>query len=301
MRKILILIAASFFLLALAASCGTPPPVVEEPPPPPPLPAAPVVEAEKLDDTPPELTVTLSPKLFSPDDDGENDELTVGISVTSKNPIHGWHITIREPAPTYNLFSEWSGEGMPPATLVWDGHSADGELVQSATDYHFALIVTDIYNNSTTYQGIIEIDVLVRKEGDNLRVIVPSIVFASYSGNFNGLNTDVMSGNDRILRRIAEVLNKFSTYKVTVEGHANPTTPPGTTARTNEENGTRSEKGLKPLSEERAKAVVDYLVNLGVARSRLTSVGMGGTRTVVEFADKDNWWKNRRVEFLLVK
>ena len=144
-------------------------------------------------------------------------------------------------------------------------------------------------------------DVLVRREGDVLRVIVPSIVFASDAGNFNGLNTEISSANDRILRRIAEVLNRYETYQVKVEGHANPTTPPGTRARTDEENGTRTVKGLKPLSEERARAVLNYLVNLGVNRSRLSAVGVGGERTVVGFADRDNWWKNRRVEFILIK
>jgi len=28
---------------------------------------------------------------------------------------------------------------------------------------------------------------------------------------------------------------------------------------------------------------------------------MGGTKPVVERADRENWWKNRRVEFILIK
>jgi outer membrane protein OmpA-like peptidoglycan-associated protein len=59
--------------------------------------------------------------------------------------------------------------------------------------------------------------------------------------------------------------------------------------------------GLQPLSEARARAVVNYLVDLGIERGRLSSVGVGGARTVVEFGDRDNWWKNRRVEFILEK
>jgi hypothetical protein len=227
--------------------------------------------------------------------------LTVNINVDTKSDIHSWHIEIREPAPAYLLFSEWSGEGMPPETLIWDGRSASGELVQSATDYHFSLIVNNIYNNSTTYQGTIAVDVLVIREGDVLRVIVPSIVFGSNAGDFRGLDAAAMANNDRILRRIAEVLEKYSSYHGQVEGHANPTTAPGTRARTDEEAGTRTVKGLRPLSEERAKAVIDYLANLGVDRSRLAPIGVGGSRPVAAFEDRDNWWKNRRVEFILVK
>jgi outer membrane protein OmpA-like peptidoglycan-associated protein len=189
---------------------------------------------------------------------------------------------------------------MPPKTLVWDGVSASGELVQSASTYHFAMIANNQYDNGT-YQGTIDVDVLVIRDGDLLRVIVPSIVFASNTGDFKKLTEEQMAHNDQILRRIAEVLEKFDTYKVTVEGHANPTTKPGTRERTTEETGTRTVIGLKPLSQQRAQTVLNYLVDLGVDRDRLTPLGVGSSRTVVEFTDRDNWWKNRRVEFILEK
>jgi len=308
MKKTLFLVAVVFIVLAIAVSCKTPPsipvPQVTAPstPPPPPPPPAPAVAAPAPDTSPPVLSVRLLPQPFSPDGDGVDDVLTASINVTSNSDIRGWNIEIREPAPGNQLFSEWSGEGMPPATFTWDGLSMSNEVVQSATDYQFKLNVTNVHNNTATYQGIVQVDVLVRREaGGVLRVIVPSIVFASNAGNLTGLNADTMAANDRILRRIAEVLNRYPTYQIKVEGHANPTTPPGTQARADEENGTRTVKGLRPLSEERAVAVIDYLVRLGVSRPRLSPLGMGGTRPVAEFSDRENWWKNRRVEFILVK
>jgi outer membrane protein OmpA-like peptidoglycan-associated protein len=199
------------------------------------------------------------------------------------------------------VFSEWSGDGEPPASLTWDGVSQSGELVQSASDYHFALIVTNQYD-SGIYRGTIAVDVLVKREQDILRVIVPSIVFAPNSADFIvGVAPAVAENNEKILRRIAEVLNRYDTYRVKVEGHANPTTAPGTRARASEENGTNRVKGLKPLSDERARAVVRYLSSHGIEASRLTPVGVGSDRILVEFADKNNWWKNRRVEFILEK
>jgi hypothetical protein len=195
------------------------------------------------------LSVNLLPQPFSPDDDGVDDVLTVSINVASASEVKAWTIEIREPEPANNLFSEWSGEGAPPESLQWDGLSAEGELVQSATDYQFELVVTNVHDNSSTYKGTIEVDVLVRREGDNLRVIVPSIVFASNAGNFNGLSPDISAVNERILLRIAEVLNRYPAYKVTIEGHANPTTPPGTTARNNEE-----QKGGAAQNETRRDA-----------------------------------------------
>jgi outer membrane protein OmpA-like peptidoglycan-associated protein len=221
--------------------------------------------------------------------------LEVSISVKDESPIGNWHIEIHEPQPPYLLFSEWKGEGEPPAKFSWDGRSTSGELVQSASDYPFKLTAADSLGNTSVYEGVIGVDVLVIREGDTLRVQVPSIVFGSNSGGFDGLGEDVVAANDYILRRIAQVLNKFSTYQVKVEGHANPTA--ATVAARQREQDTE----LQPLSELRAKTVVDYLVNLGVARSRLSSLGIGGARPVVKYEDHDNWWKNRRVEFILVR
>ena len=56
-----------------------------------------------------------------------------------------------------------------------------------------------------------------------------------------------------------------------------------------------------PLSKERAEAIKTYLVKCGVSSSVLTTEGFGGTKPVVNPKDKDNNWKNRRVEFILEK
>jgi outer membrane protein OmpA-like peptidoglycan-associated protein len=188
-------------------------------------------------------------------------------------------------------FGHFEGEGDPPVQIEWDGKNNTGELVQSASDYLFTFTVTDIHGNSSSLEGTIETDILVIRDGDKLRAQVPSIVFAAEKGNFDGLPEDVLTNNERILRRVAQVLNKFSAYKVTVEGHANPV------LRTASEETTE----LRPLSELRAKAVVEELVRYGVTRERLNAVGMGGSRPVIPYEDRDGWWKNRRVEFILIK
>jgi hypothetical protein len=95
----------------------------------------------------PELAVSFSTRYFSPDGDGVDDRLTVTIGAKDASPIGGWRVEIREPQPPYLLFSQWSGQGEPPVTLEWDGRSASGELVQSASGYPFTLTVTDIHGN----------------------------------------------------------------------------------------------------------------------------------------------------------
>ena len=111
---------------------------------------------------------------------------------------------------------------------------------------------------------------------------------------FDGLDQSTLDNNNRVIKRVAQILNKFKGYKVMVEGHANPTTAAGT-AREQEE------PELKALSERRAGYVLDQLVSNGVAKNRLSYTGVGGTMTVVPFEDRSGWWKNRRVDFILKK
>jgi outer membrane protein OmpA-like peptidoglycan-associated protein len=275
----------SVLVFVFFGSCGgTPPPAVNEPPP-----------SNQPQPMGPALMVSIAQRFFSPDGDGVDDELLMIIDCKDESPIEEWKIEIREPGATNRIFFQSSGKGDPPGQFVWDGLGSGGELVQSAMDYPFTVTVTNNHKLSSSYDGTITTDVLVIREGNVMRIKIPSIVFASNSGGFAGLSENVLSGNDTILRRIAEILNKFNSYKVNVEGHANATAATANARRLEQE------RELRPLSEQRAKHVVDYLTRLGVDGGRLTAVGIGAARPVAAYEDRDNWWKNRRVEFILIK
>jgi len=132
---------------------------------------------------------------------------------------------------------------------------------------------------------------LVIRDGDVLRIQIPSITFRANHADFIGLPADRIENNNRVLRRVAEILNRFRDYRITVEGHANPII--GTAREEAEE--------LQPLSYARANATIDILAGHGVSRSRMFPVGRGGQRTVANARDPDNNWKNRRVEFILIR
>ena len=241
--------------------------------------------------TGPELTISYRPQYFSPDNDGVDDELFISLGAKSQAPIANWFVEIREPVAPNLLFYRVEGKGSPSGTIIWDGRSNKGELVQAATDYPVRYTATDTLGNSSTIESMIGVDVLVIRDGDRLKIQVPSIVFRENAADFNGIPADRAENNIRVLRRIAEILNKFRDYKVQVEGHANPV------ARTVRE----EQNELQPLSDARAKMVMNMLIEFGVSRSRLSAIGMGGTHPVVKYEDRDNWWKNRRVEFILIK
>ncbi|MDR3341503.1 MAG: OmpA family protein [Treponema sp.] len=243
----------------------------------------------------PILGFSFQPEYFSPDNDGVNDELIISLTATDESPIVSWSLEIREPQAPYPVFYRIEGTGNPPARTTWNGRSAKGELVQSAMDYPFTFRAEDDKGNVSTLDSKIGVDVLVIPSEDGLKIQVPSIIFRAEEADFIGLPRETVENNNRVLRRIAEILNKFRDYRVRIEGHANRTELSDTEATTEEESE------LQPLSERRARAVINRLVEFGVSRSRMSAVGMGGTKPIVVYTDRDNVWKNRRVEFILIK
>ncbi|UTC78393.1 OmpA family protein [Treponema sp. OMZ 799] len=240
----------------------------------------------------PKIDVSTSPKYFSPDNDGTDDDLYISLKADSKAGIENWKFEIAEPEENGGkLFWQTSGKEKITKELIWDGRSLSGETVQSATDYPFTFTVTDKVGLTSVYRGYIPVDILVIRDGDKLKIAVPSIIFRANAADFNGLDQAIVDKNKNILKRIAVILNKFPEYQVQVEGHANTTT------------GTEKEEtaALLPLSKLRADAVRQFLIKEGVRSSRLSSVGMGSSKPVASLSDRDNWWKNRRVEFILIK
>jgi hypothetical protein len=231
------------------------------------------------------------PEFFSPDNDGVNDELFIFLSAIDASPIADWSLEIRETEGTRQLFYRIGGRGTPAERIIWDGRSNWGELVQGASDYEYIYTASDVLGNSSTITGIISTDVLVIRDGDILRIQVPSITFRANHADFIGIPQDRLENNIRVLRRVAEILNRFRDYRITVEGHANPVL--GTAREENEV--------LMPLSLARAEFTIEQLAGLGVSRARLSPVGRGGTINVASPRDQDNSWKNRRVEFLLIR
>ena len=255
----------------------------------------PVAESREfaVDNSAPLVQVSLSPRPFSPDDDNVADELKIAIAVKDISPVRDWEMVIRDPKG--NEFISFGGKGRPSERIIWDGRSRQGELVQSAEDYPYELQVSDLLGHSTVSRGEIPVDILVIRDGENLKVMISNITFEPYKA---ALVTSGEKGvkNRDVLNRLSEVLKKYGSYKIVVEGHAvseyydNP-------ARAAKE----EKEELQPLSLERAASVRNALSELGIQESRMDVIGRGGTSPIVPHSDLENRWKNRRVEFILIK
>lgn len=87
-----------------------------------------------------------------------------------------------------------------------------------------------------------------------------------------------------ILRKKAEFLQTYPGVSIVVEGHC-------------DERGT-SEYNLA-LGDRRAESVKNFLVNLGISPSRLTTVSYGEERPANPAQNEDAWAQNRRASFVI--
>jgi outer membrane protein OmpA-like peptidoglycan-associated protein len=94
--------------------------------------------------------------------------------------------------------------------------------------------------------------------------------------------SDIQPSSEPTLSRAAQALRDNPRAHVEISGHT-------------DDNG--SAEHNQTLSEQRANAVVDWLVAHGVSRDRLTALGFGSTHPRVPNSSEANRARNRRIEF----
>ena len=258
----------------------------------------------------PQLTCQTAPKYFSPDNDGNDDDLFIKLKGKTVAQLKNWSFTVYD--RNGNQFWKTSGKSAITEKIIWDGRGNNGDVVESGEDYKYVFEATDTLGQTSKVEGVISVDVLVVKDGDKLKMQVPSIIFRSDNADFGvqvlddngnvvkaGITQAQAENDERVLKRIAVILKKFGDYKVTIVGHANSVT--GTMEEETTDNPKRWGPALQPLSEKRAQYVKDQLVKMGISESRLSVEGKGGSEPVADRNDKSVNWKNRRVEFILEK
>jgi peptidoglycan-associated lipoprotein len=90
--------------------------------------------------------------------------------------------------------------------------------------------------------------------------------------------------SQEVLQRKAEWMNENADGTVIIEGHC-------------DERGTSAYN--LALGERRADAAKDFLVNLGVAADRITTISYGEEKPVDPAKNEEAWAKNRRAHFVV--
>ena len=259
--------------------------------------------------------VKARPELFSPDGDGENENLEIRFLASDNDslisnkawvyrkidldkkgkPFKGGFENYTKSAVPFQTFD--LGQGKNIDKLVnWDGYGTDGGLVESANDYIIFFESVDRVGLRTITEEPIIVDVFVERLPDGrLRIILNAILFKFDSAKMTG-------GYLGVLQKLIRILDKFPDYDIEVVGHTD-----------SQGSDTYNEK----LSTRRAKEVYNFLIkNAGIDKKRLSFKGLGERELKVdpeEVSDtaltdnerllrtEDNYRKNRRVEFYLKK
>ena len=88
------------------------------------------------------------------------------------------------------------------------------------------------------------------------------------------------------LKKVIKLMQENEAMEIKISGHTD---------------SVGSDASNQQLSESRAKAVMDYLAENGIAAERITSEGLGETQPVADNDTEEGKQLNRRVEFTIVK
>jgi OOP family OmpA-OmpF porin len=98
-------------------------------------------------------------------------------------------------------------------------------------------------------------------------------------------SAELDKASEPLLNSVADIANRCPSVKIEVTGHTD---------------SRGSAQDNRDLSEQRARSVVAFLVQRGVAAARITAAGFGDTRPVAPNDTEANRAKNRRIEFRIL-
>ena len=115
-------------------------------------------------------------------------------------------------------------------------------------------------------------------DGDNL-------VIRLYGLNFQSGKSVILPEYFSLLRKVKESIKEFPESHILLEGHTDSRGNPSTNKR---------------LSEERAKAVREYVIaNMEISREQITAIGYGDTKPVASNKTSEGRELNRRIDIVI--
>lgn len=242
---------------------------------------------------PVKMKIDLGSNNFSPDGDGEDDLLNIKLKARNRSSIREWAVTVYD--ENSNVVIKWFNKGKIPRKIVWDGIDRSGVGIDSGASYKIISKTVDFKGREVSAEVNFLSDILVDRLDDKYRIRISSINFPPNSADLTKLSSYELRDNRLVVRKLVEKLNRYPDYKIRIEGHGNLVH-----WRSKKRSLKENKDILVPLTFKRAFAIKKLLVEEGMSESRITVTGLGGSFPLVPFNNSDNW-RNRRVEFILLK
>lgn len=145
--------------------------------------------------------------------------------------------------------------------------------------YYFIDDISLVETNNVEEEQPINI---VKTELDTLDKIPSDTSYVLKNVLFQTNKTALLSSSYSDLDKVVDYLNNNSKLKIKISGHSD---------------NMGNEKLNRKLSAERAKAVADYLIKKHIDKLRITTIGYGSEKPLVQNDTQEHKQQNRRVEF----
>ena len=213
------------------------------------------------------------------------------VRASDLNQIEQWELLFFDGAG--KVIDQIKGKSHPPNTIVWNDWQKHKLRLKSDSDYRCALTVYDFGGNRTTQETPLTVvdlrqndqttdgseSITVHQEERGIVLTLPGVAFDTNS-------YEIRSEYRQALEETAEAITTYPDAQILVEGHT--------------DNMGESSYNLE-LSRKRANAVMTYLVNeFAISPSRLSAIGYGEDKPIVDNNTEANRSKNRRVEIVLL-
>lgn len=219
-----------------------------------------------------------------------------------------FHFSVPEPAPEINItiadaetgkplkanidIAESSAKMYPPVDSVYKvtNQSEFGISADYTKNYRIAVFLKGYFacvKRVTTTDSVTKTDLKIE-----LKKIVKGASVILENIYFEGNSAVILPESYTSLELLAGSMRQNPTLQIEIQGHVN---------WINDWKGLADTSGLMTLSEKRAKAVFDNLVNKGISADRMTYKGYGNSKMVYPEAEtSEEHEKNRRVEILVL-
>jgi len=243
----------------------------------------------QIDNAPPKAEVTISTGTFSPNGDGINDAVTLQLQAQDVSEIRSWAVEISNTEG--KLAKTFKGEEPLPQAIVWDGKDDYYDAIVPSGEYKAKLVVYDIAGNKgTSSPQKLSVELPLPKLGEGIKVEEEErglkITF-SVKVLFGIGKAVLREDGYAVIEQAIRVLNAYPLNKVSIEGHTD---------------SVGSTKNNQRLSEMRARAVYNYLVEKGeIDPGRLNVKGRGEEKPIASNRTVRGRDLNRRVEIIILK
>ena len=250
-----------------------------------------------IDITPPVVDVVVTGNPFAQTNEGVEGEVYVSIKVEDDTEVVSWSMDIvekgKEITPDYTIKS-YSGDGDPSGQIAWNGEVKNDPAGKIVEEFTIVINVVDKGGNETSYKEDFPLDIIVVKKDGKLFLMVPNIIFGAYQHTLDSRGPAMEKRNYESIGKVVEIYNRYPLFGLGLEAHALNIYGPGT------EKWKTEEQILLPLTERRAESVEKALIDKGITADRIITNAYGGLYPIASTTDSSEWWKNRRVEFIML-